>query len=222
VRKAINKAIDREALSDVVFAGTAIPAHQLWAPGSRFHDPEVDDELAYDPEATRQLLADAGYPDGIEFDAYVLPSLSLPEVAEVIQPQLAEVGITMNILLTPDIVNGFMTPSRPGAGLIPLLPEGRVKLEQWRGDAISNTCGFEDPQIDTFATELSSVSDSSEEAVEIWHDVADHVTDEALSVLLVFGSRIGAYDSDVLSDVVRYPKGTFFVPDIFTTYTPAA
>ena len=50
LRKAINKAIDRQAINEAVFEGTAEPAIQMWPEGNRFFNTDVGDELAYDPE----------------------------------------------------------------------------------------------------------------------------------------------------------------------------
>ena len=83
VRKALNKAIDREAISEAVYEGTSEPATTLWPKGNRFHDDSLDDVLAFDPAAAKQILTDAGYPDGFTVDMYVLPALQLPDVAAV-------------------------------------------------------------------------------------------------------------------------------------------
>ena len=93
IRRAISQAIDRDAINDAVFAGTTEPATQLWPEGDRFYNPEIGDVLGYDPESARQILADAGQPNP-EFDIYLLNALSVPEVGQVVQAQLKEVGIT--------------------------------------------------------------------------------------------------------------------------------
>ena len=218
VRVALNKAIDREAISDALYEGTAEPGTTLWPEGNRFYDPELADVLAYDPDAAKQMLADAGYADGFSFDMYVLPALGLPDVAAVYQQQLAEIGVTMKILPTPAIVNDWMATGKPGMGLIPLLTANEGKLTQWVGDTTGNVCDYDNPDLNALATKLQTVSIASDEAKQIWFDIQDIVVNDALSGLVVFGSRLAAYNSDVVGDPVLYPRGTFPVPDLRITY----
>jgi peptide/nickel transport system substrate-binding protein len=119
VRLAINKAVDREALGEAVFAGTTEPAHGLWPDDHRFHNPDIDDVLAYDQEEARSLLAEAGYADGFSVDFYMTSGGSIPEAAEVIQAQLEEVGIETNIIIPANFVADFLNPPRPGVALVP-------------------------------------------------------------------------------------------------------
>ena len=56
VRKAINKGMDREAISEAVYYGTAEPMTEPWPEGHRLYNPEVGDELAYDPEGAKLSL----------------------------------------------------------------------------------------------------------------------------------------------------------------------
>jgi len=220
-RKAINKAVDREAISAAVYEDTAQPGTTLWPVGHRFFDPALEDVLAYDPTAAKQLLVDAGYPNGFSFDMYVLPALGLPDVAAVIKQQLAEVGITMNIIPTPGIVNDFMATGKPGMSLIPQMTAGQGKLTLLVGDTTGNVCDYNNPELNSLAEQLEGVSESSPEAVELWAEIQKLIVDDALSGLWVFGSRLAAYNDDVVGDPVLYPLGTFPVPDFRITYVKA-
>jgi peptide/nickel transport system substrate-binding protein len=213
VRRAINKAIDREAISEAIYQGTAAPATQIWPEGHRFFDPALAEELAYDQDAARELLEEAGYADGFSFDLYLVPALGLPDVAQVIQQQLAEVGVTIDIIPAANYVNDFLTPKKAGAGLIPGSAEGLEKLNQWVGDALANACQYSDPELDAVAEQLALVSQSSEEAVELWRQVNETVVSDALGIFVLFRSGLAAYDSDRLVEVGTWPKGSVVVPD---------
>ncbi|ATE59452.1 ABC transporter substrate-binding protein [Thauera sinica] len=63
VRRAISKAINREALVGRTLEGLAQPASNLNSPGIFGYDAELKVE-AYDPEGAKKLLAEAGYPEG--------------------------------------------------------------------------------------------------------------------------------------------------------------
>jgi peptide/nickel transport system substrate-binding protein len=67
VRKALNMAVDREAIKRVVMRGLSIPAGIMIAPGVHGHAKEIDVVMKYDPAGAKKLLAEAGYPDGFEF-----------------------------------------------------------------------------------------------------------------------------------------------------------
>ncbi len=74
VRRAISLAVDKAAILEAVYLGVAgMPAHDtrcrqsLWS-----HDATIR-AYAYDPEAARRLLAQAGYPDGFTTTLWALP-----------------------------------------------------------------------------------------------------------------------------------------------------
>lgn len=46
----------------------------------------------------------------------------------------------------------------------------------------------------TLEAELAKVSDSTDEAVEIWHQIEETVAQDALSVFMLFGASVTAYD----------------------------
>jgi peptide/nickel transport system substrate-binding protein len=67
VRRALNMAVDREAIKRVVMRGMSIPAGIMVAPGVHGYSKDIDIVLKPDPNGARKLLAEAGYPDGFEF-----------------------------------------------------------------------------------------------------------------------------------------------------------
>jgi len=94
VRQALAHAINREEL--VAFAGNLV-ARGNEAPvpdGYIGHEPDID-FLPYDQEKARALLAEAGYPDGVDIKIAITERESLFLPMQVIQAQLAQVG--MNI-----------------------------------------------------------------------------------------------------------------------------
>ena len=97
VRQAINYAIDKETIANDLLQGVAAPAKGLLSPG---FGQWVNQDVAghpYDLDKARELLAEAGYPDGFQTTlsfAAVAPNLpKATEVATVIQASLAEIGI---------------------------------------------------------------------------------------------------------------------------------
>lgn len=97
VRAAMNHAIDRESISAVT-DGFLEPGGQMFPEWYFAGSEDVDDEaFAYDPEQARQLLAEAGLEQGFSFDLQVINLDLYQQIAEVVQANLAEVGIEMTI-----------------------------------------------------------------------------------------------------------------------------
>ena len=67
VRKALNLAVDREAIKRVTMRGLSIPAGIMVAPGVHGHSKDLDRPVALDVEGAKKLLAEAGYGGGFEF-----------------------------------------------------------------------------------------------------------------------------------------------------------
>lgn len=69
VREAIDIAIDRRGMVDVVLEGLGTPANQVMSAGMFGHSPKIP-FAKHDPVRAKKLLADAGYPDGFSMDLY--------------------------------------------------------------------------------------------------------------------------------------------------------
>jgi peptide/nickel transport system substrate-binding protein len=67
VREALNVAIDREAIKRSIMRGLSVPANIMVAPGVNGYSTELDKPLKPDVEKAKKLLAEAGYPQGFEF-----------------------------------------------------------------------------------------------------------------------------------------------------------
>lgn len=101
VRQAITMAIDRDQLvSQTLPEGTEV-ANQFIPPSVAGYNDEVT-EYEYDPEAARQLLGEAGYPDGFTLQFNYPTNVSRPympnpeEIFTNLSAQLEEVGITVD------------------------------------------------------------------------------------------------------------------------------
>jgi peptide/nickel transport system substrate-binding protein len=67
VRRALNMAIDREAIRRVTMRGLSLPAGLMIPPGVHGYDKKLDTPHKFDIAGAKKLLAEAGYPDGLEF-----------------------------------------------------------------------------------------------------------------------------------------------------------
>ena len=98
VREAIDLAIDRETMVEIVLEGLGNPANQMM-PAGFFGSSEEIPMPAYDPDKSKALLAEAGYPDGFEIDLYCTND-RLPgdgAICEALGQMFTQVGIDTNV-----------------------------------------------------------------------------------------------------------------------------
>lgn len=106
VRQAIALSVDREAYNDAIHAGRSDTSGGIYPSNfSQFHWPEFDDKNSYDPERARELLAEAGYPDGVTITMPVMPAINAP--VELIVQMLGASGITVEL---EQLNNGELAP----------------------------------------------------------------------------------------------------------------
>lgn len=101
VRNAFAYAIDKQAVVDLALFGTGgMVATGTTIPAGNFYAVEDSPYNVRDVEKAKQLLADAGYPNGFEFEFYITSTYDfLRDPAEIVQANLAEIGVTANIKL---------------------------------------------------------------------------------------------------------------------------
>jgi peptide/nickel transport system substrate-binding protein len=102
VRQAVCYAINRDQLVSTVYEGQAQIGndHPIF-PTLPFFD-DTQEQRPYDPEMAKQLLADAGYADGIEMPLQVGDLGEIPAIAAIVEQNLAAVGITTPVSVTPN------------------------------------------------------------------------------------------------------------------------
>ena len=96
LRQAFSYAIDRQEIVDVVFEGLAATTPFFSKPTQWwYYDNAGINE--YNPEKAKELLAEAGYPDGITVSISGISREPDNSVVQLMQSQMAEAGITLEI-----------------------------------------------------------------------------------------------------------------------------
>jgi len=111
VTQAISHAINRQELIDVTNFGYGQPLWQPFPEGYVAHSDALDDLYPYDPDEAKKLLAEAGYPDGI--DIQLATATDADPLAEQIQQQLTDVGIRTKLVVTTPGENNYITLKYP-------------------------------------------------------------------------------------------------------------
>jgi peptide/nickel transport system substrate-binding protein len=99
VRQALNYAIDREAINQVVFNGEFVPGNQWVSPEHPYFQKNFP-VARRDVAKAKALLREAGVNDRLAVDFMVGQGPERQAVAEMIQAMAAEVGIDMKIRVT--------------------------------------------------------------------------------------------------------------------------
>ena len=96
LRHALNYAVDRERINDLVLEGLWFPAKGILPPSMPGYNPNLE-SYSYDPEKAKELLTEAGFPDGFETTLQVNQNVRHRAIAEAVQAQVAELGIKLNV-----------------------------------------------------------------------------------------------------------------------------
>jgi len=152
VRRALSLAVDRLGLVRELNHGFGQPANQLVPQAVFGYDPSIP-EQAPDPAGARKLLAEAGYPNGIDVD------LTLPEVrlavGERLRDQLRQAGIRVTLRVLPrdeffravDTAGFFLFGVSSTSGDASDLFEGAIHSRSG-GYGHTNRGGYRNPEID--------------------------------------------------------------------------
>ncbi len=101
VRRAINHAINKEAIVKAIYAGFGRPAYAPIPPTMWSYNPDIV-KYKYNPAKAKELLKEAGY-ENLEFDLWAMPVVrpympNARKVAEAMQADLAKIGVKTKIV----------------------------------------------------------------------------------------------------------------------------
>jgi len=214
VRRAIAIAVDRDAMSAGVADGNAVPAESMFPPG--FISCENTTGYSYNPEAARQLLADAGYKDEdgdgiVEKDGKALELVLqtypeqplLPPMLEAYQSMLRDIGVGAKVQIVEwtlasqggyDLFgysNATITTGDPGWAL----------NRQFLTGGDENRGNFSDARVDEIIGRLSGTSDPAERQ-QVACDALQAGQDEVALIPVMFPNRLYG-----ISDSVEWTSG---------------
>jgi peptide/nickel transport system substrate-binding protein len=175
VRQAMNYAVDVDAIVDALFDGFGQRATGYVADGEMGFG--VVEPFAYDPDKARELLAEAGYPDGFEMD-FACPAgayIFFEQVCEAVQGYLLEVGIETNLEVMEsgqywDLEAEKQLPPLFGDSWSSPLGEAYNRLQGALGGWDASYSSWSDPTIDEFLVGIEQAIDF-EERKKLYEDL---------------------------------------------------
>ena len=191
VRRAVNMAINKERVVQVI-NGRAIPANQPLPPSMPGYAKDYKG-YAYDPEAAKALLAEAGFADGFETELYVMNTDPNPRIAQAIQQDLKAIGINASIksLAQANVIEAGGAGTAPmiwsgGMGWIADFPDPSNFYAPILGCAGAieggwNWAKYCNPELDAKAAKADSIVDpaQTEERLALWSEVYTDVMEDA-------------------------------------------
>ncbi|MEP5569119.1 MAG: peptide ABC transporter substrate-binding protein [Halioglobus sp.] len=191
VRKALSMSIDREKLNNTVLQKTNVAAYSITPPDTMgYNPPKLFD---YDPAQAKELLADAGYPDGEGWPGLELiynTSESHRKIAVALQQMWKEtlnVSVTISnqewkVYLDSVTQMDFQIARR---GWIGDYVDANNFLDLYLTDGGNNNTGFSDPRYDEMILQLAPQATSREERYKIFYE-AETLLMEQMPILPVF------------------------------------
>ncbi len=199
VRQAIAYAIDRQGIVDGVLSGIGEPGILPVSKSAVGFDDTIE-AIPYNPEKAKELLTDAGYPDGFECTVWVDDDQVYTEVATVIQSMLAEVGITMNIETMKQATKQDRLVNHQDFDLNMSFQNNIVGDADYSlysnltADSASNFSYYVNPEVEDLILQERSAFEE-EERQQLFHQIYEIIMDE-LPILNLYDEQICVGVSD--------------------------
>ena len=190
VRQALCYAIDRQSIMDMIADGhgTALGS-SIYPAFTKYFLPELVQKYPYDPAKAKELLAQAGYPNGFDMTISV-PSNYQPhmDTAEVVAEQLRAVGV--NVTIQPMEWGVWHEQVYKGrdfqatlVGLDASAMTARALLERFTSDNAKNFVNYNNPDYDALFTQAMNASDDAQQA-EVYKQMETMLSDTAANLYI--------------------------------------
>ena len=220
VRQALCYAIDRQGIMDMVADGhgTAVGS-SIYPAFTKYFLPELVDKYPHDMAKAKELLAQAGYPDGFDMTISV-PNNYQPhmDTAEVVAEQLREAGI--NVTIQPvewstwldTIYNGRQFQATV-VGVDAANMTARAMLERFTSDYGKNFINYNHPAYDALFQQAINAQDEATQT-DLYKQMETMLADTAANVYIQDLCDLVAMRQD-LGGLKFYP---IYVLDLSTVY----
>lgn len=226
LRQAINYAVDKNYLWEVLFAHDQIPAHGIIPPGVPGYDADLPG-YPHDEAKAKRLLAEAGYPEGrglAPIALWVNTSEDNRKAAEQIQADLKKIGVILTIHEVDwsaylAAVEG--TETQPGAAQMFRFgwnldyPDAdsimRTQLHSANFGPAGNFFRYRNPEFDRLVDEALTLTDPDERALRYRRAERIAVMDDAVWLFLNYYQSSTLFKPYV-KGIVLTPLGEFRIP----------
>ena len=205
VRQAVAFAINRNAIVSDVYYGHAVPTNLPTPKGFVGYTDKVWYPYGGDVARAKQLLAEAGYPDGVSFPIIVSDKLQLRRELEIISGQLARAGIKVEIqgldlgtfnarFFGLDVTKKNFRAAHRDVAIVSPDPDSTVYWVHRKGTVA--WVGFESPQIDKMLDDARA-EPSSDKRDQLYKQLFDVIIPEATYIYTVHANYVSASRTNV-------------------------
>lgn len=191
VRRAFYQAIDIETIRTRVMRGAATPTALMVAPGIKGFAADLNKRPAFDVEAAKKLMAEAGYPSGFEVgmncpnDRYVNDG----EICQAVAANLARIGVKINLQAEskatyfPKILSRntsfYMLGWTPGTYDSHNALSNLIATPTEKGQGLFNLGSYSNPKIDELTAKIQGETDEAKRNAMIAEAFKLHADDFA-------------------------------------------
>ncbi|WP_315323536.1 ABC transporter substrate-binding protein [Fusobacterium pseudoperiodonticum] len=215
VRQAIAYAINNEDLVKTVFNGSASVATSPVPKITTGHN-ENSNNYPQDIEKAKQLLAEAGYPNGFNIELFVSEDNQRIDMAVIIQDNLKKIGINAEIktfqwaayvstIENPNIIKPLFIMSwnisndDPDEVLYPLYHSSQI-------DAHTNVVFYKNEKFDKLILDAREISDK-EKRMKLYEEAQDIIQEDLPHYTLVYPKQNFAYKANIKN--IKYNKRAY-------------
>jgi peptide/nickel transport system substrate-binding protein len=222
VRRAVNYAVDRQAIIDTAFSGRGELSGSPLIPGlSKYYNEALVNPYPHSPDRARALLREAGYGDGFPLEITVPSNYTMHvDTAQVIVNQLGAVGIKATIRLVDwaTWLSGVYRGRGYQATIISLDAANsspRMFLSRYLSSGGSNFVNFKNADYDR-VYQASLVETDEAKRIALYREAQKIISDNAAAVYIQDIYSFRAFPKGRYTNVLNYP---LFVTD-FASITP--
>lgn len=220
VRQALNHAVNRDAINKALFQEYGQSTTQLSLPGLDGYAPELDRRYPYDPAKAKQLLAEAGYPDGFSFPMETQGLLGIDLVTQAVVEQWKQIGVRAEV--TTDTTVGQWLGNATSKKFAVLgfgyggIPTYMVALDWMLPHATAfNPFASQDPELTRRLAEAAAAP--AEQQPKLYQAAMAYAVDQAWFVATSRLDGIYAYNS---KKITGFSTGPGFLPDVAWVTAP--
>lgn len=203
VRQAIAHLIPREGIVERVLEGVGQVGISMLLPDMPWFEPDIA-RYPYDPERAKELLAEAGYPDGgFSVRIYSDPAPARTQIAEILLFELQNVGINASVQheesstvytrFTQTNDYDIMVYAWNGQ----LDPDRSIFRQFTSGGSANVYVNWSHPRVDELALLGQSVAPDSAESVTIYQEIQRIIGEEVPYAFVNYIEEVALYRSDI-------------------------
>lgn len=170
VRQALNYAVDRTAIAKALYGDENLAISQYALPGQPGYDPSLNSTYPYDPDRAKQLLAEAGYPNGFTLPVVDTTLVGLNKMVQAVAGQLEKVGVKLEVTTKPT-ANDFFVAMQSGQYPVTAIPYGLANMASLHVGFVNpqgpwNPFHTTDPKLDALYQQYFAAGEQDRAALE--------------------------------------------------------